>query len=106
MENAGFIQFSISLRGDFLDTSNSLPYQYYMQPIITDIRPKQGPKDGNTTVEVFGEGFLNFQNYTFCAFGTVAAETEFVNSTYLKCVSPESAVVEKPIQVSVTLNNQ
>jgi len=56
-------------------------------------------------VEIFGENFINYSNYTFCAFGTVAAETEFVNSTYMRCISPESAVVEKPIPVSVTLNN-
>jgi hypothetical protein len=28
------------LRGDFLDNSNSKPYQYYPVPIIRDIRPK------------------------------------------------------------------
>jgi hypothetical protein len=94
------------LRGDFLDNSNAKLYQYYQPPTITDIRPKHGPKDGNTTVEIFGTGFINFLNYTFCAFGTVAAETEFVNSTYIRCISPESSVVEKPIPVSVTLNNQ
>jgi hypothetical protein len=89
-----------------LDISNSKTFTYYPVPKIYDIRPKQGPKDGNTTVEIFGENFINFRNYTFCAFGTVAAETEFINSTYLRCTSPDSSVTEKPIPVSVTLNNQ
>ena len=58
-----------------MDNSNPKVFTYYPVPVIRDIRPKQGPKDGNTTVEIFGEGFIDFLNYTFCAFGTVAAET-------------------------------
>lgn len=55
---------------------------------------------------MWGENFRNHGENTFCSFGTVAAETEYKNSNFMICKSPPSAVVEKPIPLTVTLNNQ
>jgi hypothetical protein len=64
-----------------------------------------GPKDGGTVVEIWGENFINYGENTFCAFGTEASKTEYISSTYMRCTTPRSAVVEKPIPMSITLNN-
>ncbi|MBK8156592.1 MAG: IPT/TIG domain-containing protein, partial [Streptococcus sp.] len=49
---------------------NSVGFRYYKDPVITAIYPKYGLKDGNTRVEVWGENFLNFDQFTRCNFGS------------------------------------
>jgi len=58
------IAFTISLSGDFSDFENSVGFRYYKDPIITAIYPRYGVKDGNTRVEVWGDNFLNFDQFT------------------------------------------
>lgn len=77
------IPFTVSLTGDFSDISNSLSYRYYTDVVINQIYPRYGEKDGGTKVEVWGEHFLNFEQFTRCGFGSKTVPAVFVNSTYM-----------------------
>ena len=100
------IPFTVSLLGDFTDTLNSIPYRYYIEPQITYISPRSGPKDGNTLVDVYGKGFLNFDQNLRCGFGSKEVQGIFINSNHIQCVSPFSSVVQRKIEFSISLNNQ
>ena len=104
--NEDIIPFTVSLLGDFTDTLNSIPYRFYIQPKITWIYPRYGPKDGNTKVEVFGEGFLNFDQNLRCGFGSREVKAIYVNDHYLICYSPPSSIVQKKLPFSISFNNQ
>ena len=73
------------MTGDFTDVKNSVPYRYYIEPVITWIYPRYGPKNGGTFVEIFGENFLNFDQNLRCAFGSKEVKAIFVNENYLIC---------------------
>lgn len=98
--------FTVSLVGDFSDTNSSVPFRFYETPKIYAIEPRFGPKDGKTWVQVWGENFLNFGDNTVCNFGTKSVPSEFHNSGYITCYSPQSDVTEKPIPFSISLNRQ
>ena len=100
------IPFTVSLTGDFSDISNSLSYRYYTDVVITAIYPKYGEKDGGTKVEVWGEHFLNFDQFTRCGFGSKTVPAVFVNSNYMYWISPPSDVIEQSIPFIITLNGQ
>ena len=100
------IPFTVSLLGDFTDTLNSIPYRYYKEPKIIYISPRSGPKDGNTKVDVYGEGFLNFDQNLRCGFGSKEVKGIFISENHIQCVSPFSSVVQQRIQFSISLNNQ
>ena len=100
------VPFTVSLLGDFTDTLNSIPYRYYEEPRITYITPRAGPKDGNTTIDVYGEGFLNFDQNLRCGFGSKEVKGLFINSNHIRCVSPFSSIVQRKIPFSISLNNQ
>ena len=85
---------------------NSIPYRYYTEPQITYISPRSGPKDGNTLVDVYGKGFLNFDQNLRCGFGSKEVQGIFINSNHIQCVSPFSSVVQRKIEFSISLNNQ
>ena len=104
--NEDIIPFTVSLLGDFTDTLNSIPFRFYIQPKITWIYPRYGPKDGNTKVEVFGEGFLNFDQNLRCGFGSREVKAIYVNDHYLICYSPPSSIVQKKLPFSISFNNQ
>jgi len=87
-----------------MDTTDSEPFRYYPPTRVHAIKPRYGPKDGNTLVEVWGEHFLNFDDNTRCNFGSVSVKAHYIDNGYMKCVSPFSDVVEKPIPFSVSLN--
>ena len=70
------------------------------------IKPRYGPKDGNTFVEIWGENFLNFDENTRCNFGQKSVIAHYVNSNYLTCQAPFSDVVGKPQPFSISLNKQ
>jgi hypothetical protein len=103
---ADIIPFTLSILGDFTDTKNSMPYRYYVEPKITWIYPRYGPKDGGTFVEVFGENFLNFDQNLRCAFGSKEVKAYYVNDNYMICYSPGSDVIQKELPFSISLNNQ
>ena len=100
------IPFTVSLLGDFTDTLNSIPYRYYKEPKIIYISPRSGPKDGNTKVDVYGEGFLNFDQNLRCGFGSKEVKGVFINENHIQCISPFSSVVQRKIEFSISLNNQ
>ena len=104
--NDEIVPFTVSLTGDFSDIDNSVPFRYYKDPEIFSIYPRYGEKDGRTRVEVWGDNFLNFDQFTRCAFGSKSVPAVFVNSNYMYCHSPPSDVVEKGIPFSITLNMQ
>ena len=103
---AEIVPFTVTLTGDFSDISNSLSYRYYTDVVVKAIYPTYGEKDGGTKVEVWGENFLNFEQFTRCGFGSKTVPAVFVNSNYMYCISPASDVIEKSIPFIVTLNGQ
>ena len=100
------VPFTVSLLGDFTDTLNSIPYRYYNEPKIIYISPRSGPKDGNTKVDVYGEGFLNFDQNLRCGFGSKEVQGIFISSNHIQCISPFSSIVQRKIPFSISLNNQ
>lgn len=100
------IPFTVSFLGDFTDSVNSVPFRYYKEPYITWIYPRYGSKDGGTMVEVFGEGFVNFDQNLRCGFGSKEVQGYFINDRYIICYSTSSAIVQKSMPFSISLNNQ
>ena len=100
------IPFTVSLTGDYTDTMNSVPFRYYVEPKITWIYPRYGPKDGGTFVEVYGENFLNYDQNLRCAFGSREVKATYVRDNYITCISPPSDVVQKKLPFSISFNNQ
>ena len=100
------VPFTVSFVGDFSDVTNSVSYRFYDEPKVIWISPRYGPKDGNTKVDVFGEGFLNFDQNLRCGFGSTEVKGIFVSANHIQCFSPFSAVVEREIPFSISLNNQ
>lgn len=100
------VPFTVSLIGDFSDVINSLSYRYYTDPKVHAIYPRYGLKDGGTRVDIWGDNFLNFEEFTRCGFGSITVPANFVNSQYMYCFSPSSDIVEKGIPFGITLNGQ
>lgn len=81
-------------------------------PVITAVAPAAGYVMGNTTVAVFGEGFLDTDELS-CVFGdTSAVSVEYVSPTQITCVSPPllsraNLKIEEPVHetVEVTVSN-
>jgi hypothetical protein len=103
---ADYVPFTVSLLGDFSDVQNSVPFRYYKDPIVYSIKPRYGPKDGGTMVEVYGENFLNFDQNLRCGFGSIEVKAYYVNENYLICYSPKSDVTGHKLPFTVSLNNQ
>ncbi|CAI2384727.1 unnamed protein product [Moneuplotes crassus] len=103
---AEIVPFTISLTGDFSDVINSVGYRYYKDPKVYSIYPRYGIKDGGTKVDVWGENFLNFEDFTRCGFGSVTVPAVYIDSNHMQCTSPSSDLVEKGIPFVVTLNGQ
>ncbi len=53
--------------------------------MIHAIYPRYGKKNGGTYVQIWGENFLNFDQYLRCAFGTKESPAYFVDEHYLYC---------------------
>ena len=62
------VDVQMSVIGDFSDSTNVSKFEYYNTPQIYEIRPRYGPKDGNSKVQVWGKDFKN-RNLK-CSFGT------------------------------------
>ena len=65
-----------------------------------------GPKDGQTTVQVWGDNFIDFGEDTTCSFGVKSVPAKIHDKGYLTCVSPESDVVERGMPFAISLNGQ
>ena len=73
---------------------------------MSAIKPQHGPKDGETTVQVWGEHFIDFGEDTTCSFGVKSVPAKVHDKGYITCVSPESDVVSRKMPFSVSLNGQ
>ena len=51
------VEFTVSLTGDFSDVSSAVQFYYYKRSHVSAIKPHNGPKDGGTTIHVWGENF-------------------------------------------------
>ena len=103
---ADMVPFTVSLTGDFSDVENSVDFQYYLPPKVHSITPIYGPKNGGTIVTVFGENFIDFDQYLRCSFGIKDVPAIFLSPTMLYCESPFSDVVVAAMPFRVTLNDQ
>ena len=100
------VEFTISLTGDFSDVSSAAPFYYYKPVKVAAIKPQQGPKDGDTRVEVWGEGFVDLGDEVTCSFGTKAVAAKVKAPGLIECRAPPSDVVQRPMPFSVSLNGQ
>lgn len=100
------VTFTFSLDGFFKDVQDSTWFEYYKPTKIYAIKPQFGPKDGGSTIQVWGEGFLDYGEETTCAFGVKVSMATVINENYMTCVSPDSDVVNRPMPFSASLNGQ
>ena len=70
------------------------------------MKPHHGPKDGGTTVEVWGEHFVDFGEDTTCSFGVKSVPANVHDKGKITCVSPHSDVTGREMPFSVSLNGQ
>jgi hypothetical protein len=96
----------ISFDGTFEDVKDSTIYYYYKPVHVVSIKPTHGPKDGGTTVQVWGEGFVEYGDDTMCSFGTKSVPAKVHDSGYITCVASNSDVVQRGMPFSVSLNGQ
>lgn len=85
---------------------NKEDYIYYKPVKLSAIKPHMGPKDGGSTIQVWGEGFFDFGEDSTCSFGSRSTKATVVNEHYVTCTVPGSDVIDRPMPVSVSLNGQ
>jgi len=100
------VEFTISLTGDFKDVQSAAQFYFYKSSHVKAIKPHQGPKDGDTTVHVWGENFVDFGEDTLCSFGTKSVKAKIHSPNYITCKSPQSDVVQRAMPFSISLNGQ
>ena len=63
-------------------------FQYYPQPIVDDIYPKQRPSEGVGVINFYGEGFRDDYQLADlgCKIGDSIGKAVFVTSKHMKCV--------------------
>lgn len=98
--------FTISLDGSFEDVRDQTEYWYYKPVRVTAIKPAMGPKDGGSTIQVWGENFFDFGDDSSCSFGVKSVPAKVLGPGYMTCVSPGSDVVGRGMPFSVSLNGQ
>lgn len=94
----------MSIDGTFKDVYDTVEYWYYKPIEIVAIKPHMGPKDGGTTVQVYGKGFKDFGEESVCSFGVKSSQATVNNEGYLTCVAPPSDVIGRPMPFAVSLN--
>lgn len=94
----------ISLDGTFEDVRDSTEFWYYKNVKVNAIKPTHGPKDGGTTVQVWGEHFFDFGDESVCSFGVKSSKANVNNEGYITCVSPPSDVVNTAMPFAVAMN--
>jgi hypothetical protein len=100
------IAFTLSLDGDFSDVQSSVEYYYYQPQKVWALKPQAGPKDGETTVQVWGENFADYGEDVTCSFGVKSVPAKVHDKGYITCVSPPSDVIGRRMPFSVSLNAQ
>lgn len=92
----GNVPFSVAANGR--DWNNFVGgFQYYPQPIVEDIFPKQGPAVGVGIINFYGDGFRD--DYSLidlgCKIGESVGKAVFVSSKHLKCVVEDMELVNE-----------
>ena len=100
------VTFTFSMDGHFKDVQDSTWFEYYKPVHVSAIKPVHGPKDGGTTVQVWGTGFVDYGDESTCSFGVKVVKGDVINENYATCVSPASDVVNRPMPFAVSLNGQ
>lgn len=84
-------------------------FNYWAQPVMTQITPNSGPFEGGNTVSISGKYFLNGVKVKF---GDKYGKVNFVNSDNLNVVVPQASkqgavdvVLENPDGTNTTLTN-
>lgn len=102
----GNVPFSVAPNGK--DWNNFLGgFQYYPQPIVDDIFPKQGPNIGIGIINFYGEGFRDDYNLAElgCKVGESVGKAVYMSPKHLKCVVEDMELVNEgeylPAQVAL-----
>ena len=72
-------------------------FQYYQQPIVEDIFPKQGPNIGTGVINFYGEGFRDDYQLAElgCRVGGRIGKAVFISTKQIKCVIEELDLIEE-----------
>lgn len=92
----GNVDLSVSPNGN--DWHNFLGgFQYYPQPIVDDIFPKQGPSMGVGIVSFYGSGFRNDYNLVdmACKIGDSIGKAVYISDKHIKCVVEDMPLVNE-----------
>lgn len=90
-------------------------FSYYVQPILLDMSPRYGPKQGGTEIFIQGQRFSNITDPEFvkCKFTLIgeraSAVTKFIPAIYrdeqtMMCVSPNGFDGGESVNVQLTFN--
>lgn len=73
----------------------SAGFQYYPQPVVEDIYPKQGPAVGLGVINFYGSGFRDDYKLAElgCKVGSSVGKAIKVSSTQLRCVIEDMELV-------------
>lgn len=83
-------------------------FQYYPQPIVEDISPKNGPSTGKGIINFYGQGFR--ADYPLaelgCRIGSALGKGTFISSRQIQCIVNDIPLVQEnddalPAQVSL-----
>ena len=92
----GEVDFAVAANGrDWFEFDGG--FQYYEQPVVTDIYPKQGPASGLGIVNFYGSGFrADFGLAKLgCKIGNSVGEAFFVSKNQISCVVEDMDTVEE-----------
>ena len=90
----GTVDFAVTANGlDWFEFEDG--FQYYEQPIVTDIYPKQGPASGIGIINFYGTGFRSDFGLAKlgCKIGKSQGQAFFVNKNQMTCVVEDMETV-------------
>ena len=91
----GSVPVEVALNGEDF-TEDQYSAEFLPVPIITRLRPQQGPRAGGTTVSVRGSR-IDAQVVEFCSFNGSISVAHSVSSEEVKCVAPLSDSYESKV---------
>jgi len=88
------------------NSTGPIPFYFYDQPEINSFLPVQGRQAGGTIISIIGEGFFNHSNAILaCKFNDLGyGSANYINSTYITCVSPNCSQ-PIPVILQISFNN-
>ena len=86
-------------------TQDALPFTFYAEPVVSQLRYDRGPVSGGTSVAMSGSSFRGGSAYR-CRFGAiVVAGTYVAELDELRCLSP-TTVAAGGVALEASLNGQ